>query len=67
MHPHIAYSLAQINIDELLQSAERDRLVQAARKDRPRPIDFTSLGERLRLRIFGGPTLRGRPTAGAPA
>jgi len=67
MHPHIGYSLAQIKIDEQLRYAERERLAQAVRKDRPRSIDIAGLGERLRVRLFGGPALGGRPTAGAAA
>lgn len=67
MHPHIGYSLAQIKIEEQLQYAERERLAQAVRKDRPRSIDIARLGERLRVRLFGGPLFSGRPTAGAAA
>jgi len=67
MHPHIGYSLAHIKIEEQLRDAERERLASAVRKDRPRSIDITGLGERLRVRLFGGPALGGRPTAGAVA
>jgi len=67
MHPHIGYSLARIKIEEQLQYAERERLAQAVRKDRPRSIDIARLGERLRVRLFGGPALGGRPMAGAAA
>jgi hypothetical protein len=67
MHPTVSYQLVKFKIEEQMQSAARERLAQAARKDRPRPIDIASLGERLRVRLFGGPLLGGRPTADAGA
>ena len=67
MHPTIGYQLAKIKIEEQMQYAARERLAQAARKDRPRSIDIATLGERLRVRLFGGPALGGRPAAGSNA
>ena len=67
MHPHIYQELAKIKIAEQLQYAERQRLLRDAVNDRPRSIDFSSLGQRLKVRLFGGPALGGRPTAGAGA
>jgi hypothetical protein len=67
MHPYIMGELARVRIEEQLQYAERERLAQAARKDRPRSIDFSGLAERLRVRLFGGSALGSRPTAGAAA
>jgi hypothetical protein len=66
MHPTIAYELAKIRIEEDLQYAARERLAQTVRKDRPRSVDFSSLGRRLRLRLGGGLSL-GRPSATAGA
>jgi len=67
MHPTTQYDIVKFKIEEQMQMAARERLAQAARKDRPRSIDIASLGERLRVRLFGGPALGGRPTAGANA
>lgn len=63
MHPDTTYRLVQLKIEEDLQYAARERLARAARKDRPRSIEIVSLGERLRVRLFGGPRLGGRPAA----
>lgn len=63
MHPTIAYELAKIKIEEQIQYAARERLARAARSDRPRAIDFSSIGERLRARLTGGTAFGGRPTA----
>jgi hypothetical protein len=67
MHPTISYELARIKIAEELEYAARARLARDAVGDRPRSIDFSSLGQRLRIRIFGGPALGGTPTATAGA
>ena len=66
MHPTIAYELVKIKIEEDLQYAARERLARAAGKDRPRAVDFSSLGQRLRARLGAGPRL-GQPTATAGA
>jgi hypothetical protein len=62
MHPTIAYELAKMKIEEDKQSAARQRLVRAVSQDRPRTIDFASLGRRLRVRLGAGSTF-GRPSA----
>jgi hypothetical protein len=62
MHPSIAYDLARMKIEEEQQYAARERLARAASKDRPRAIDFSSLGRRLRVRLSTGSTF-GRPSA----
>ena len=67
MHPMVSYDLARNKIEEEMEYAARERLAQAARRDRPRSIDIATLGERLRVRLFGGPALGGRPTATAGA
>ena len=66
MHPIIAYDLAKMKIEEDLQNAARERLAQAASRDRARTIDFASLGRRLRVRLGSGSTF-GRPSATANA
>jgi len=62
MHPTMAYDLAKIKIEEELQYAARERLARAASSDRPRAIDFSSLGRRLKVKLTGGGALN-RPTA----
>lgn len=66
MHPMQTHELAKIKIAEELQYAARQRQAREAVSDRPRSIDFSNLGQRLRVRLFGGPALGGRP-AGAGA
>ena len=69
MHPTTAYELAKVKIAEQHAYADRQRLAREAVSERPRAIDIASLGEKLRVRLFGGPTLSGpsvRP-AGADA
>ena len=67
MHPQTTYDMVKFKIEEELQHAARERLAQAARSDRPRSIDFSSIGQRLKDRLFGGSALGGRPTAAAGA
>ena len=67
MHPMVQYDMVKFSVEEQMRTAARERLAQAARKDRPRSIDIATLGERLRVRLFGGPALGGRPTAEAGA
>lgn len=67
MHPQTTYELVKFKIEEELQHAARERLAQSARRERPRSIDFSSIGQRLKVRLFGGSNLGGRPTAAADA
>ena len=66
MHPVIAYELAKLKISEDQAYASRQRQAREAVREGPRAIDFESLRERLRVRVFGGPAIGGRP-AGAGA
>jgi hypothetical protein len=66
MHPTIIYELAKLKIAEDQAYASRQRLAREAVREGPRSIDFGGLGERLRIRLFGGPAIGGRP-AGAGA
>ena len=66
MHPYFSHELAKIKIAEELEYAARQRRAREAVSDR-RSIDFSSLGQRLRVRLFGGPALGGTPTASAGA
>jgi hypothetical protein len=65
MH-QVSYDMVKFKIEEELQAAARERLARSVRSDRPRSIDFSTLGQRLKVRLFGGPSLGGRP-AGAGA
>ena len=67
MNTMITYDMVKFRIDEELQHAARQRLARQARVDEPRSIDFASLGRRLRVRLFGKPTVGERPTANAGA
>lgn len=66
MHPMQTHELARLKIADELAYAARQRLARQATSDRPRAIDFSSLGQKLRIRLFGGSVLGGRP-AGAGA
>jgi hypothetical protein len=66
MNPIQTHELARLKIADELAYAARQRMAREAASDRPRSIDFSTLGQRLRIRLFGGPTLGGRP-AGAGA
>ena len=66
MHPSIAYDLAKMKIEEDQQQAARQRLARVVSKDRPRAIDFASLGRRLRVRLGAGSAF-GRPSAASNA
>jgi hypothetical protein len=66
MHPTILHELAKIKIAEQNQYADRQRLAREAVRERPHAIDIATLGEKLRVRLFGGRTLGG-PTVGRPA
>ena len=67
MHPMVVHELARIKIAEELEYASRQRRAREAVSDRPRSIDFSSIGEKLRIRIFGGSAVRGTPSATADA
>jgi len=65
MH-QMTYDLVKLKIDEELRYAARQRQARQAVSNRPRAIDFAAIGEKLRVRLFGGPARGGRPsTAGA--
>jgi hypothetical protein len=66
MH-QVTYDMVKFKIEEELQWAARERLARSVRSDRPRAIDFATLGQRLKTRLFGGSALGGRPTAAAGA
>jgi hypothetical protein len=66
-HIH-SYELAKLRIKEEHEYAARQRLAHAASSDKHRSIDMASLGEKLRIRVFGGSLLGGRrPAAGSEA
>jgi hypothetical protein len=52
MHPTIYQELARIKIADELAYAERQRLARAASRERTRPIDFTSLKGRVKVRLI---------------
>jgi hypothetical protein len=54
MHPQLYHELARIKIAEELEYAARQRLARGSADDRPRSIDFSTLGQRLRVRLLGG-------------
>jgi hypothetical protein len=66
MHPYIVHELTKIKIADELAYAARQRLVREATTDRPRSIDFSNIGQRLRVRLLGGSALGNKP-AGAEA
>ena len=66
MHPYMTGELAKIKIAEELEYAARQRRARESVSSGPRSIDFSTLGQKLRVRLFGGPALGGRP-AGAGA
>jgi hypothetical protein len=65
MH-QVTYDMVKFKIEEELQWAARERLAQSVRSAQPRSIDFSTLGRRLKVRLFGGPAVGPRP-AGAGA
>jgi hypothetical protein len=67
MHPMMVHELARIKIAEELEYAARQRRARDAVSDRPRSIDFSSIGHKLRVRLFGEPAIGGTPTATAGA
>ena len=66
MHPMQTHEIARMKIAEELAYAARQRQAREAVTDRPRSIDFSSLGQKIKVRLFGGSLLGGRP-AGAGA
>ena len=67
MNPIASYEIAKFKIEEELQYAARQRLAQAAMDGRPRAIDFSVMGRRLRSRLGLGWLVGGRPAAPAGA
>ena len=67
MNPIVSYELAKMKMAEQHAYADRQRLARQAVSERPRAIDIASLGEKLRVRLFGGPTLGRRSAGGAEA
>jgi hypothetical protein len=67
MHPITVHELARIKIAEELEYASRQRRAREAVSDRPRSIDFSSIGQKLRVRLLGGSALNGTPSATADA
>jgi hypothetical protein len=57
MHPYITHELVKHKIAEELKYAELERRARQAAVDRPRWIDFSSIGQRLRVRLLGGPAM----------
>jgi hypothetical protein len=64
MHPTISQELARIKIADELAWADRQRLARLASREQHRPIDFTSLKGRVRVRLLGW---RGRTSGPLPA
>jgi hypothetical protein len=67
MHPYITHELAKIKIAEELEYAARQRRAREAVSNQPRSIDFSTLGQRLKVKLLGGPAPAGKPTAQAGA
>ena len=67
MHPTMTHELARIKIADELEYAARQRRAREAMADRPRSIDFSTIGQRLKVRLLGGPAISDKPavTAGA--
>ena len=63
MHPMQTHEIARMKIAEELAYAARQRRAREAVTDRPRSIDFSTLGQKLKARLFGGSLLGGRPAA----
>jgi hypothetical protein len=63
MHPYLTGELAKIKIAEQLEYSARERRAREAVSDRPRSIDFATLGRRLKVRLTGGTSFGNRPTA----
>ena len=61
MYPMQTHELARLKIADELAYAARQRLAREATSDRPRAIDFSTLGQKLRVRLFGGTLFGGRP------
>lgn len=64
MHPYIAHELVKHKIADELRYAELERRARLAATDRPRWIDFSTLGQRLRVRLLGGTALGSGPALG---
>jgi hypothetical protein len=64
MHPYITHELVKHKIAEDLRYAELQRRARQAAVDRPHWIDFSSIGQRLRVRLLGGTAMGGSPALG---
>jgi hypothetical protein len=64
MHPYIAQELVKYKIADELRHAELERRARLAATDRPHWIDFSSLGQRLRVRLLGGSAMGGSSALG---
>ena len=64
MHPYIAQELVKHKIADELRYAELERRARQAATDRPHWIDFSSLGQRLRVRLLGGHAVGGNSSLG---
>ncbi len=67
MHPVIQYEIAKMRVAEFQQEAERERLIRQAAHDRHRGVEWTGIGARLRVRLFGGSARTANGPAKAPA
>jgi hypothetical protein len=67
MHPYIAHELVKFKIADELRNAELARRARLAATDRPHWIDFSSLGQRLRVRLLGGTAKGGSSAVGGKA
>ena len=63
MHPYMTGELAKIKIAEQLEYSARERRAREAVSNRPRSIDFASLGQRLLVRLTGGSLFGNGPRA----
>ena len=64
MHPYMTGELAKIKIAEQLEYAARERRAREAVSNRPRSaIDFSSLGQRLKVILTGGSLFGNGPRA----
>ncbi len=67
MHPVIQYEIAKMRVAEFQQEAERERLIRRAAHDRDRGVGWSTIGARLRVRLFGGVAQTANGSAKAPA
>ena len=60
MHPEVQYQLVKFKINEDHRIADRERLVRAARADKPQSIDAVGFRQRVGRIVHGFPQLRAR-------